>query len=40
VASDAPHGYFQLPTHPAHDIGLDAAVAFLRGLGLVREGSA
>jgi acetyl esterase len=30
VAAGAPHGYLQLPTHPAHDAGLDALAAFVR----------
>lgn len=30
IADDAPHGYLQLPTHPAHDAGLDAMAAFVR----------
>lgn len=35
VAAGAPHGYLQLPTHPAHDEGLSAVAAFLRRLGLL-----
>lgn len=30
IAPGAPHGYLQLPTHPAHDAGLDALAAFVR----------
>lgn len=29
IAPCAPHGYLQLPTHPAHDAGLDALAAFV-----------
>lgn len=28
IAAEAPHGYLQLPTHPAHDEGLDIIAAF------------
>ncbi|MPZ62525.1 MAG: alpha/beta hydrolase fold domain-containing protein [Propionibacteriales bacterium] len=30
IAADAPHGYLQMPTHPAHDEALDALAAFVR----------
>lgn len=29
IAADAPHGYLQLPTHPAHDDGLATIEAFV-----------
>ncbi|MHA6796279.1 alpha/beta hydrolase [Pseudonocardia bannensis] len=35
VAPGAPHGYLQLPTHPAHDAGLSEMAAFLRRTGLL-----
>ena len=35
VAPGAPHGYLQLPTHPAHDEGLAATTAFLRRFDLL-----
>lgn len=38
VAAGAPHGYLQLPTHPAHDEGLAAIVAFTRRVGLLPGG--
>ncbi|MQA17337.1 MAG: alpha/beta hydrolase fold domain-containing protein [Pseudonocardiaceae bacterium] len=30
IATDTPHGYLQLPTHPAHDEGLAVIAEFLR----------
>ena len=30
IAPDAPHGFLQLPTHPAHDEGLDRLADFVR----------
>lgn len=38
VATGAPHGYLQLPTHPAHDEGLAATAAFTRRAGLLPAG--
>lgn len=35
VIEDAPHGFLQLPTHPAHDLGLATIERFLNGLGLL-----
>jgi acetyl esterase len=35
VIEDAPHGFLQLPTHPAHDLGLATIERFLSGLGLL-----
>ncbi|MQA15220.1 MAG: alpha/beta hydrolase fold domain-containing protein [Pseudonocardiaceae bacterium] len=35
VAAGAPHGYLQLPTHPAHDEGLSEVAAFRRRVGLL-----
>jgi acetyl esterase len=29
IPADAPHGYLQMPTHPAHDAGLGALAAFV-----------
>lgn len=35
VAAGAPHGYLQLPTHPAHDKGLAAITTFVHRIGLL-----
>lgn len=35
LATGAPHGYLQLPTHPAHEEGLAVIAAFLRRLDLL-----
>jgi hypothetical protein len=35
VAAGAPHGYLQLPGHPAHDAGLDALAGFLAEIGVL-----
>lgn len=35
VAPGAPHGYLQLPTHPAHDEGLAAITTFVHRTGLL-----
>lgn len=37
VYEDTPHGFLQLPTHPAHDAGLDEIESFLRDLGLLTD---
>lgn len=37
MAPSAPHGYLQLPTHPAHDAELDALAAFVRRTGLLPD---
>jgi acetyl esterase len=33
LAVDAPHGYLQMPGHPAHDVGYDMLAAFALGIG-------